>query len=128
MSSSWGPGQPGVLKAFTANLAQAAATYDLATATGGDVILEWAIVYVTTAGATFTSVSIQSNDTTPVTILSAAEGAVANVTVGKNLKLFSSAAFIASGKKLQYSIIGVTGTGLLTVAVLSRPVVAGVLV
>ena len=128
MSSSWGPGNPDVVRTFSANLAQAAATYDLATATGGDVWLAEAIVYVTTAGATFTSVSIQSNDTTPVTILSAAEGAVANVTVGKNLKLFSSAAFIASGKKLQYTIVGVTGTGLLTVAVLSRPVVAGVLV
>lgn len=126
--SVWAPSPSGVLKGFTANLAQAAGTYDLATATGGDVIVDWVIVYVATGGATFTSVSIQTNDTTPVSVLSAAEGAIANVTVGKNLKVFSTPMFVASTKKLQYTIVGVTGTGTLTVAVMSRPIVAGVLV
>ena len=51
---------PGALRLagpFTADLSQAAATYDLCTATGGDVALEKVVLYVTVAGATFTTVA-----------------------------------------------------------------------
>lgn len=62
-------------KVFTANLAQAASTYTLATcnASGGVIILGMEI-YCSVAGATFTSVSIQTNDTTAVEFLSSTEG------------------------------------------------------
>ena len=114
-------------KVFTANLAQAAATYDLATvnAVGGVVILG-VDVYCVTAGATFTSVAIASNDTVPVAILSAVEGAVANLSAGKNIaKAFTGPTYLHTGKKLQYAIVGVTGTGSLRVIVRYQPSAAG---
>lgn len=107
-------------KEFTANLAQAAGTYDLCTASGGDVVVDLysLAIYVATAGATFTSVSIQTNQTNATTVLSAVEGAVANLVVGKNLVRaipVIGSLFLKSGEKLQYTIIGSTGTGALTV-------------
>lgn len=114
-------------KVFTANLAQAAATYTLAAvnATGGVVILG-VDVYCTVAGATFTSASIQTNDTTAVTILSAAEGVVANLTAGKNIaKAFTGPTYLHTSKLIQYTIAGATGTGTLLVVVRYQPTVAG---
>lgn len=114
-------------KTFTANLAQAAATYDLATcnATGGVVIHDIQI-YVATAGATLTSVAIQTNDTTSVAILSAVEGAVANLTVGKNVaKAFTGPTYLHTSKKIQFTLVGTTGTGSLLVIVRYQPSVAG---
>lgn len=114
-------------KVFTANLAQAAATYTLATcnALGGVVILG-VDIYVATAGATFTSVAIATNDTTVVPILSAVEGAVANLTVGKNVvKAFSGATYLHTSKLIQYTIVGATGTGSLLVIVRYTPSVSG---
>lgn len=114
-------------KTFTANLAQAAATYDLATASavGGVVILS-VDIYVVTAGATFTSVAIATNDTTVVPILSAVEGAVANLTVGKNVvKAFATNTYLHTSKKIQYTIVGVTGTGSLLVVIRFQPSVNG---
>ncbi len=128
--STWAP-TPGTsltkCKTFTANLAQAAGTYDLAAsnASGGSVIKD-VQVYCSAAGATFTSVSIQTNDTTPVVILSVAEGAVANLTAGKNIaKAFTGPFYMHTAKKMQYTIDGTTGTGTLLVVVRYQPAVAG---
>lgn len=115
---------------FTANLAQAAATYDLCTAGGGGVTIDIGKIamYVATAGATLTSVSIQSNQTNSTIILSAVEGAVANLIAQKNLVRAIPVVgnvYLASGQKLQYTIVGVTGTGSLLVTIPYYPVVAG---
>lgn len=114
-------------KVFTANLAQAAATYDLATCNAiGGVVIQDIQIYVPTAGATFTSIAIQTNDTTSVAILSALEGAVANLTVGKNIaKAFTGPTYLHTSKKIQYTIVGTTGTGSLLVVVRYHPSVAG---
>lgn len=115
------------VKVFTLNLAQAAGTYDLATvnATGG-VVIESVQLYESVAGATFTSVAIQSNDTTAVTILTAGEGAVANLTVGKNIaKAFTGPTYLEASKKLQYTIVGSTGTGTMKAIIKFIPSVAG---
>lgn len=115
------------VKVFTISLAQAAATYDLATcnATGGVVILS-VDIYCVTAGATFTSIAIQTNDTTSVPILSAVEGAVANLTAGKNIvKAFATQTYLHTGKKIQYTLVGVTGSGSLLVVVRYAPSVSG---
>lgn len=114
-------------KQFTANLAQAAASYDLATcnATGG-VVIQDIQVYCSVVGAVFTSVSIQSNDTAAVVVLSALEGALANLTVGKNIaKAFTGPTYLAAGKKLQYTLLGATGTGTLLVTIRYQSTVAG---
>lgn len=114
-------------KVFTANLAQAAGTYDLAIASAaGGVVIQDIQVYVATAGATLTSVAVQTNDTTPVTMLSAVEGALANLTVGKNVaKAFTGPTYLHTSKKIQYTLVGVTGTGSLLVVVRYQPSVAG---
>ena len=114
-------------KVFTANLAQAANTYTLATcnASGGVIILGVEI-YCSVVGATFTSVSIQTNDTTPVEFLSAVEGAVANLTAGKNIaKAWVPTTYLHTSKLIQYTIVGATGTGTLLVIVHYQPTVAG---
>lgn len=110
---------------LTVNLAQAAATYDAGTVAGGAIMLLDTVVYVVTAGATFTSVSIQTNNTTAVEILSAVEGGVANVTADKNLKVFTTRTVIPSGKKIQYTIVGSTGTGAITLYVRYQPLANG---
>src|SRR5574343_163212 len=114
MSTIWAPIPDTNLTksaSLTLYLAQAAATYDAGTVAGGAIMLLDTVAYVTVVGATFTSVCIQINTTTAVEIMSAAEGAVANVTAGKNLKVFTTRIIIPSGNKIQYTIIGSTGSG-----------------
>ncbi len=103
------------VKVFTANLAQSAGTYDLFTATGGDVLIKQIALYVETAAAGLTSVAVQTDDTTPVAILSST--LLAALTVGKNLTAFAGPSLLKSGKKAQYTIVGVGSAGSLKVAV-----------
>ena len=115
---------------LTANLAQAAATYDLATVSGGAIVIDLynVAMYVATAGATLTSVSIQTNQTNATTILSATEGAVANLIAQKNLVRVIpviGSLYLASGQKLQFTIVGTTGTGSLLVIIPYMAVDAG---
>lgn len=113
------------VKEFTINLAQAAATYDLFTASG-DVAIEDISYYVSTVGATFTSVAVQTNDTTVLALVSAVEGAVANILAGKTLRPAAAQSFqLRSGKKVQYVIVGVTGTGAIKAVVRFRPITGG---
>ncbi len=114
-------------KVFTLNLAQAAATYDLATcnALGGVHIISIDF-YCTVVGATFTSVSCQTNDTTAVEFMSAVEGGVANITAGKNVKNYTTQSYLHTSKKIQYTIVGATGTGTIIAIVRYQPSVAGV--
>lgn len=113
-------------KEWTLDCSQAAATYDITTATG-DVFVERYYVYVATAGATLTSVAIQTNDTTAFALMTAVEGGVANLLAGSNInpankdKSFK----LTSGKKIQFTIAGATGTGSLRLGVIYRPVTTG---
>lgn len=116
-------------KQFTANLAQAAGTYDLCQASGSDVYVVGMSVYVQTAGATFTSVAIQTNQTTPQVLLSSSDGAVANLTAQK--QLFNSIGgwsqsggpvLLRDGQKIQFTLVGLTGTGTLLVGFIFMPV------
>lgn len=129
MSSSFGPLQDTSLvksATLTLNLAQAAGTYDAGTVSGGSLMLLDAVAYVTVVGATFTSVSIQTNTTTSVELMSSTEGAVANVTVNKNLKVFITRTIIPSGSKIQYTIVGSTGTGTILLYIRYQPLANGV--
>lgn len=114
-------------KVFTLNLGQAAGTYDLATCNAvGGVVIRDVQLYETVVGATFTSVSIQTNDTTAVTILTAGEGAVANLTAGKNIaKAFTGPTYLHTSKKIQYTIAGSTGSGTMLAIIRYQPSVAG---
>lgn len=113
---------------FTGNLAQAAGTYDLCTASGGDLIIQKVVIYMATAALTLTSVSLQSNDSTAFTILNAADGAVANLLLGKAITTTWTQVqpfTLRSTKKIQFTIVGVTGTGSMKVSFLFNPITAG---
>lgn len=115
---------------FTADLTQAAGTYTLCTATNGDVLVDIydLAIYVATAGATLTSVSIQTSQTNATTILSAVEGAVANLIAQKNLVRaipVVGGVLLKTGQKLNYTIVGATGSGSLNVTVPFYPTAAG---
>lgn len=97
-----------ITKEFTVNVQQAAATYDLCTASG-DIYIKSAKVYIGTQILTLTSVSIQTNMTTATTIMSAIEGAVAGLTGDKMVTTaFVGPLFLSSGKKIQFTIVGST--------------------
>jgi len=117
------------VKQATVDLTKAAGTYDLVTATNGGVYIDLykLAMYVSVVGATLTSVSIQTNQAHATTILSSTEGAVANLTVGKNLVRaipVIGSLYLASGEKLQYTIAGSTGTGAIIVTIPYMPAVA----
>jgi len=120
------PTQWPVTKESTLDLAQAAATYDALTASG-DLQVEAMSFYVSEAGADFTSVAVATDQTNPVTILTAAEGAVANVVAEKTLD-FAYARFpfqMRDGQKLQYTLVGAGTAGEIRMTVIYRPVVQG---
>ena len=112
---------------FTADLTQAAGAYDLCTATNGGILIEAWSVYVETAGATFTSVKLHTNQTNDTNLVTAVEGAVAGLIAQKVLSLSNPnyPIYLASGQKILYTIVGATGTGSLTVVLRYRPVDGG---
>ena len=114
-------------KIFTLNLGQAANTYDISTATGGDVICAPSLFswYVDTSGTLFTSVSVQTDTANPTVILTAAEGALANIKIGINLKpAWQQPFIIRSGGKLRFTMIGTTGVGQITLCTAFQPLTA----
>lgn len=116
---------------FTMNLAQAANTYDLCTASGGDVIVWGMSCYCTVVGATWTSVTIQTDATTNFVFMNSTEGARANFTAGKDVTLTWTQvvkALVRSGNKIRYTIAGSTGTGSAVVTVMAQSVNGGILV
>lgn len=110
--------------AFSLN--QAAATYTLFTAVG-DVVVEGLSIYCTAAaGAPLTSVTIQTNQTTPYIFLTIVEGAVGNLLAQSNLAMASQATGIMpqvrTGQLIQATIAGgASATGVLQVVVRWRP-------
>ncbi|CAB4196595.1 hypothetical protein UFOVP1290_115 [uncultured Caudovirales phage] len=112
---------------FTANVAQAAGTYTLGTVTG-TVLIDKVSFYITTAGATFTSVAFQTNQTTPFVFLTAGDGAVANLVAQKNLPttwIQNIPVTLKTGTLIQYTIVGATGTGSISVIISYRPIAGG---
>jgi len=94
----------------TEDLNQTAATYDLFTGTTQDVLLESLLIRMPdiAAGGALTSISIQTDDTTPQVLISAADGAVANLTAEAQLawQNFNAPILIKVGTKVQLTIAG----------------------
>jgi len=111
------------------SLAQAAAAYDVMTATAQDLFIDAVIVHVPDdlhSVATFTGISITTDDDSAIEILSAVAGAKAKLT-GDFFHVFRGPVVTASTKKIQLTIGGATaGTGKVAdITVLWRPLVAG---
>lgn len=109
----------------SADLAAGINTFTILTATGGDILIQSIVVFVSAAGVTVTSASIQTDNTTVDQILSTAEGLLANLTAGKNLKVFSTPTILPSGKRIRYTVAGSPGTGMLKLAITYIPLSAG---
>lgn len=94
-------------KSYVINLNQNAGTYDVVQGMGpGEVLITQVVLYCTVTGADFTSVSFQTNDATPQVILSAQDGAVANIVGGKVIKNLTTPFLIQNGSKIQCTIAG----------------------
>lgn len=99
------------LVATTIDLQQAAASYDLFTGTGQDVVTEGLIFRLPNVDvsddATITSISIQSDDVTPSTFLSTAAGVKSNLTAEAQLAAnINNGILIKVGTKIQLTIAG----------------------
>ncbi len=94
----------------TEDLNQVAGTYDLFTGTTQDVLLESLLIRMPNiiAGGAITSISIQTNDATSQVLISAADGAVANLTAEAQLawQNFNAPVLVKVGKKVQLTIAG----------------------
>jgi hypothetical protein len=106
---------------FNFNLARVAATYDIATASGRILILE-VVPYNDVAAAGLTSVTIQTNDATPATLLGST--LLAALSGGKSLTPFLTRIVLGSGKKIQGTIVGTGAAGSIKVAVRYMPLSA----
>ena len=102
-------------------------TYDIAQCFGGDIIIRGFSVYCSVPGATFTSISIQTDQQTPFVLMSSAEGIVANLTGNNNIVTANSnkAFIMRNGQKIRYTISGSQGTGELIFAFSYLPLQEG---
>jgi hypothetical protein len=96
------------VKATTIDLNQAANTYDLFTCATQPVMLSSLVIRMSggaVAGAV-TSISIQTNDATPQVLITAAQGAVANLLNQAQLFWSGNKTYLAVGQKIQLTIAG----------------------
>jgi len=111
------------------DLNQAAAAYDVMTATTQNLFIDAAIIHVPddlSAVATFTGISVQTNDGTPIVLLSSTNGAKAKLT-GNFYAVYRGPSATVATKKIQLTIIGATaGAGKIAdITVFWRTLVAG---
>jgi len=111
------------------SLNQAAATYDVMTATAQGLFIDAVIVHVPddlSAVATFTGISVQTDDVAPIDLMTSTLGAKANLT-GNFYNIYRGPVVTAATKKIQLTIGGATaGSGKIAdITVLWRPLVAG---
>ena len=111
------------------SLNQAAAVYDVMTATAQALFIDAVIVFVPdnlSAVATFTGISVQTDDASPIVLLSNVAGAKALLT-GNFYSVYRGPSVTTATKKVQLTIIGATaGAGKIAdITVMWRPLVAG---
>ena len=111
------------------SLAQAAAAYDVMTATTQNLFIDAVIVHVPddlSAVATFTGISVATDDSSAIEILSSTLGAKANLT-GNFFHVYRGPSVTVATKKIQLTIGGGTaGAGMVAdVTVMWRSVVGG---
>jgi hypothetical protein len=111
------------------SLNQTAGAYDVMTATTQNLFIDAVTVHVPdnlSAVETFTGISVATDDTTPIEILSATAGAKAKLT-GNFYHVYRGPSVTVATKKIQLTIGGATaGAGMVAdITVLWRPLVAG---
>jgi len=116
--------------ATTINIGQIAGTYDLFTGTTGDVVVEKLVIRMSggAGGGNLTSISIQTDDATPIVFIDAVTGAVANLTNEAQLAWTGAVLLDAgTGAKIQITLAGGVATGAVVCDVVAecRAVIAG---
>lgn len=106
----------------TFNLNQAAGTYNLLTA-AGDVWVEVVAAYVKTAAGGLTSVSIQTDHTTPKSIVASA--LLAAVTQDLSMVLVVSSFLLPTTKHISGTIVGTGSAGEIDLVVRWIPMTVG---
>ncbi len=111
------------------SLNQAAAAYDVMTATTQDLFIDAVIVHVPadlSGVAVFTGISVQTDDAAPIVILAQAAGVKANLT-GNFYHVYRGPTVTVATKKIQVTIYGATGGvgSAVDISTLWRPLVAG---
>lgn len=92
----------------TIDLHQAAGTYDIATATTGDVLIESLVISPqinVSDDATITYITVQTNTTTAQTLIDSALGAKANLTQEAQLA-WTGSVLLRATDKIQFTIAG----------------------
>jgi len=91
----------------TIDLNQIAGTYNLFTGTTQNMLVEKLVIRMpdAAAGGALTSISIQTDDTTPQVFIPATLGIVANLTAQAQLSC-DSPIVVATGKKIRLTIAG----------------------
>ena len=123
----WLPGQSVNYKQISLN--QAASAYDVMVATAQNVFIDAVVVSVPddlSAVATFTGISVATDDESAIEIMAAAAGVKAKL-LGNFVHVFRGPRVSASTKKIRLTIGGATaGAGKVAdITVFWRPVVAG---
>lgn len=123
--STWAPDPSAGTRLVNTNFStvRSAGTYDILTATGDVFILDYEIK--TGAASTgLTSLTVQSNNTTPLVMLSSK--LLAALTGDKSLISSGTGFLLENTKRIQSTIVGTgTGTGTLIVTATYVPVTAG---
>jgi hypothetical protein len=110
-------------------LNQAAGAYDVMTATAQNLFIDAVIVHVPddlSGEGTLTSIAVATDDVAPIELLSAAAGAIANLT-GNFFYVYRGPAVTAATKKVQLTIAGGAASAgkVADITVLWRALVAG---
>jgi hypothetical protein len=110
-------------KEFQINLAQAAGTYTLCSATGSTIFIGRAAFLVTTAGTGFTNFTVQTNNTTADLLL--ASTTAASTTILKNLGSSSGSQMLPDAGQITYTITGTGTAGTVNVGILYSSLLGG---
>jgi len=120
------PGDSNIALA-TVSLNQVAGSYTCFTASG-DLFIDAVLIRIPDdlhAVETFTGISVETDDATPIVILSQANGVKANLT-GNYVELYRGPSLTATGKKLNLTIYGgAAGAHSAYVTAYWRPVASG---
>lgn len=103
-------------------------TFDVLQAVDGDVLVEKMALYSTTTALLITSVSIQTNTANPFTFLSAANGLLSNLLIGRQITATwnqMQPVLLRQNEKITYSTLGLLGSGNIRAIVQWRQVIPG---
>lgn len=108
---------------FDVSLIHAAGTFDIATATGGDMWVEIEVAQVTVAAIGLTSALLTTNHTTPKVFV--ASTLLAALLLDSLLAVAVPKFLLPSGKKLQVTIVGTGSAGNIAIIAKTAPASVG---